>query len=137
MEVMYAEGDYEVEKVEDVRELNGEIGYFVKWKGWPSESNSWVAACDMCCAELINEFEKREKPSISKKFSAFKRGYQAEKILEAFCDDNKVTSFLIKFQEKEKPEKVSSKVANVECSQMVIKFYENQIEWIPRDWYFL
>lgn len=126
--MLYAEGDYEVEKVVDVRVLDGEVGYLVKWKGWSSESNSWVAAADMMCAELIDEFEKSNPNKISSKYNPFKRGYKAENILKAVLDENKIY-FLIKFEEKEEAEYVTSKVANVECTEKVIEYYQKKIEW--------
>lgn len=126
--MLYADGDYEVEKVVDVRELDGEIGYLVKWKGWPSESNSWVAAADMMCAELIDEFEKNNPKKISMKYDPFKRGYKAETIVSAVSYETRIY-FLIKFEEKEEAEYVTSKVANVKCTEKVIEYYQKKIEW--------
>ncbi|KAL5288873.1 HP1A.2 family protein [Megaselia abdita] len=130
---MDAEEDYEVEKVVDIRELNGEIGYFVKWKGWPEETNSWVAAKDMMCGELIDEFEKTGKSQLSRKYNPFQRGFQAERIIRAVLDDKNQIFFEIKFYEKERPELVSSKVANVQVTKMVIDYYQQKIEWHPEN----
>ena len=38
---------YRVEKVWRKRKHNGDVEYFVKWKGYPDKFNSWVAESDI------------------------------------------------------------------------------------------
>lgn len=50
---------YEVEKILDrIVTENGEVYYFLKWKDYSSEENSWQIASDLNCPLLIVEFEK-------------------------------------------------------------------------------
>ncbi len=65
-DLIEGEEHYEVEKVLNSRQRNvrgrqGELSrrvtdYFVKWKGYGPESNSWVREDDMNTDELIEEF---------------------------------------------------------------------------------
>uniref|UniRef100_A0A1I7TN95 Chromo domain-containing protein n=1 Tax=Caenorhabditis tropicalis TaxID=1561998 RepID=A0A1I7TN95_9PELO len=50
--------DWEVEKIVDSR--NNEEEYFVKWKGFGAEHNSWVEKSDLNCPIKIEEYKKRE-----------------------------------------------------------------------------
>uniref|UniRef100_A0A1I7TN96 Chromo domain-containing protein n=1 Tax=Caenorhabditis tropicalis TaxID=1561998 RepID=A0A1I7TN96_9PELO len=50
--------DWEVEKIVDSR--NNEEEYFVKWKGFGAEHNSWVEKSDLNCQIKIEEYKKRE-----------------------------------------------------------------------------
>jgi hypothetical protein len=45
-----------VEHVEDVRNKDGQTQYLVKWKGYSSLENSWVAETDFNETEVIEEF---------------------------------------------------------------------------------
>ena len=45
-ETVQDDGDYEVERVEDIRNKDGETQYLVKWKGYSALENSWVAETD-------------------------------------------------------------------------------------------
>ena len=55
---------YEVEKVLKRRIKNGQIQYFLKWKGYPDSDNSWVPASNVT-TDLIREFEKTTASSSS------------------------------------------------------------------------
>lgn len=61
---------YEVEKVVDKRFHKGKVEYLLKWKGYPSEENTWEAEDSLECPELLQEYEKRrrlEKQSVEVK----------------------------------------------------------------------
>ncbi|CAO1294525.1 unnamed protein product, partial [Diamesa serratosioi] len=49
--------EWVVEKIVDKRQKNGKIEYLLKWKGWPSASNTRQQPSRMNCDELIREFE--------------------------------------------------------------------------------
>lgn len=54
--------DYEVEEVLDRRRRKGELQYLVKWRGWSTDYNQWVAEADMAGAEELREaFDSRPK----------------------------------------------------------------------------
>jgi transposase InsO family protein len=53
---------YEVEEVKDKRAIKGKAHYLVKWTGWPSEYNQWVAEEDMANAHrVIRSFERSRR----------------------------------------------------------------------------
>ena len=43
---------YDVEKVLKTRRRNGQIEYYVKWKGYPDEFNSWIDSCSLVSANV-------------------------------------------------------------------------------------
>jgi hypothetical protein len=54
--------EWEVQEVRDVRTLDGELHYLVKWTGWPSEYDSWEPAEHLASApKKIQEFERSKK----------------------------------------------------------------------------
>jgi len=55
------EDEWEVEAIINKREANGETEYFVKWKDWNHEANTWEPLEHLGCHELIEEYEHSEK----------------------------------------------------------------------------
>ncbi|KAG8958196.1 hypothetical protein FRC03_009360 [Tulasnella sp. 419] len=56
--------EYEIEAVlraKKGRIFPGEMAYFVKWKGYDSDENSWVAERDFNAHDLLDEFWKRNE----------------------------------------------------------------------------
>ena len=43
---------YDVEKVIKKRRRNGNIEYYVKWKGYPDKFNSWIDSCSLGSANV-------------------------------------------------------------------------------------
>lgn len=52
-----ADFEYIVERIVDRRRNKDFIEYKVKWKGTDESKNTWEAADDLDCEELINSFE--------------------------------------------------------------------------------
>lgn len=48
--------EYEVESILDKRMKNGEVEYFVKWKGWEDEDNTWEPEDNLSCKDIIDQF---------------------------------------------------------------------------------
>lgn len=54
------EVDYEVEKIVDQKEVDGAIMYYVKWKNWSNEDNTWEPLENLVGAEkAVENFKSR------------------------------------------------------------------------------
>jgi len=157
---MSDEEEYEVESIVDKRIRRGKVEYLVKWKGWEDPSdNTWETVANMDCSELIEEYEKThsggdaepakkkaekrksgvDEPAAKKhkgqsdgKSKGFGRGLSAEKIIGATNDPGELY-FLIKWVGSEEADLVAAKEANVKIPQIVIKFYEERLNWYEDD----
>ena len=147
------EEEYVVEKVVDKRITKaGKVEYYLKWKGYGNEDNTWEPVENLDCHELIKEFEaqadkkksetgsgKRKPNSASDKSQkkskseddrprGFDRGLEPERIIGA-TDSSGDLMFLIKWKSSDEADLVPAKEANLKCPQTVIKFYEERLTW--------
>jgi len=145
--------EYVVEKILDKRMNGNKVEYFLKWKGYPDSENTWEPEENLDCPEMISEFEikyNKEKTETDKKRKlngaegasevpakkkaeddrprGFDRGLKPDKIIGA-TDSSGDLMFLIKWKGCDEADLVSSKIANLKCPQIVIKFYEERLTW--------
>lgn len=144
--------EYEVESIVEKRLKKGVPQYLVKWKGWPAEDNTWEPLENLEeSLDLVEAFDKQlnndsqktgekrkaepEKKSAKKPASrpkGFCRNLPAEKIMGATNDPGELY-FLIKWTGTEETDLVAAKEANIKIPQVVIKFYEDRLNWYEDD----
>jgi hypothetical protein len=52
------EEEYEVEEILDSKYIQGNLHYYVKWKGYPNSENSWLIANDVHAPDLLENFHQ-------------------------------------------------------------------------------
>ncbi|XP_047490944.1 chromobox protein homolog 3-like [Penaeus chinensis] len=148
--------EFIVEKILDKRIRNGIVEYYLKWKGYGDGDSTWEPETHLECSQLINEYEKKEKEKATQEkkesekrspkipsndvkikgkivknvnsLSGFDQGFEPDKILGATNAEGTL-KFLMQWKDSELQELVPASQANVRCPQIVIKFYEERLNW--------
>jgi hypothetical protein len=152
------EEEYEVETIVEKRIRKGKTEYLVKWKNWEDPAdNTWEPVANLECPEIIAAYEKKhgggdkdsaapapkgdkrkstieaadsakKKAKVESRPKGFSRGLNPEKIIGATNDPGELY-FLIKWKGSDEADLVPAKEANVKIPQVVIKFYEERLNW--------
>ncbi|KAH8877504.1 Chromobox protein 3 isoform 2 [Schistosoma japonicum] len=123
------EEEFEVEGILDIRTINGEPEYLIKWKGHSPSKNTWEPQSNLNCPVLLRRFLDKHaatEPTIATipegvEPYGFDRGLAPDFIDMVTKKDNELY-FLIKCQVRDV---VPAAQANIRCPQIVIKFYES------------
>jgi len=143
--------EFIVDKILDKRSKNGKIEYYLSWKGFGPEENTWEPRENLDCPDLIKLFEdnrrkgdkakraapkstddpaakKAKHPTEDARPRGFERGLQPERIIGA-TDSSGELIFLIKWKGSDEADLVPARQANMKSPQVVIQFYEERLSW--------
>lgn len=114
------EESYEVEAIMGLREVTGRTEYKVRWKGWSSKYDSWLAEDELNCPDLLKRFlttlEKLEK----------QEDWQVEDILDSRGKKGKI-EYLILWKDWGPKYNTWEPEENLEgCKDILERFHKKQ-----------
>lgn len=129
---------FTVEKIVDSRTSKGKKEYLIKWEGFDDKDNTWEAAKNILCKELIDEFEKNKKQKTSKKVKPSTISIEISNewhddvshIESVYKDDasNSLKCDII-FTNNSKIS-VDNKQAHLKCPIKLLEYYEKNINFV-------
>ena len=139
---------YEVEQIDDDREIKGKKQYFIKWRNFPTSDNTWEPEENLDCPDLIARYEEAKKHRIKENNNGIKmasdvqgtilptgagpvgfaRGLKPEKIMGATDATGKLY-YLIKWEQSDRCDLVKNTDAHERCPNLVIRYLEERLTW--------
>uniref|UniRef100_A0A5K3EKJ0 Chromo domain-containing protein n=1 Tax=Mesocestoides corti TaxID=53468 RepID=A0A5K3EKJ0_MESCO len=126
-------GELEVEKILDLRVVDGKEEFLVKWRSCDVSENSWEPLENLNCPRKLRAFfiqrSLNEQVKVAVKTNpespyGFDRGLAPSYISMVTRQDGELY-FLIKWKGLAEMDVVPASQANVRCPQIVIGFYES------------
>ncbi|PIO75955.1 chromo' (CHRromatin Organization MOdifier) domain protein [Teladorsagia circumcincta] len=77
--------EYIVEKILDKRVRRGKVEYYIQWKGYGPDDNTWEPAEQCDCASLIAEFERTHKKSSKTSSQNSRKRKRSVSSLQCYC----------------------------------------------------
>lgn len=113
--------EYEVEEIVDKKTRKKKVFYYIKWKGFPSDQNTWEPEKNLKCFDLIDGFHERYKQRKAKEREqlSLKNKKNVEKILDKSVEDERV-SYLVKWKGEEENSWVLHK--NLNCTNLIDEY---------------
>ncbi|KAK9760188.1 Chromobox protein 3, variant 2 [Basidiobolus ranarum] len=82
---------YVVEKVVNHRKRGGKTQYFLKWKGYPEEDNTWEDEDNLFCHELIEAYLKNKESAKNTPGTKNSRGKSAKRAKTDSSDEEEAS----------------------------------------------
>lgn len=142
-------GAHIVEKILKKRSRKHKLEYFLKWKHFSDEHNTWEPQKNLNCVKLINEFEKSLK--VAKKKKKIKANeINTSDLLTSICkpmrehvdkvpekiisvtkdDQNGTLYYFMKWKDLDEFSLVMAEEVNIICPKIVLNFYEERFNWL-------
>ncbi|ODM89351.1 Chromobox protein 5 [Orchesella cincta] len=119
-EVTDEDGEYEVEKILEMRKRRGERQFLIKWKGYHRARSTWEPEQHLSCKDLIKEFKEREEEE--------EEEYEVEKLLKV-RSGKKGREFLVKWKGYGLNDASWEPEAHLSCKDLIKAFKEKEEEY--------
>ncbi|CAG9770701.1 unnamed protein product [Ceutorhynchus assimilis] len=136
------DSEYEVEKIIDKKITKGVTSYLIRWKGYGPDSDTWEPENTLDCAELIEDFKKKQKSKSKKDDKAGKKkkpskkddepeeswdeneDFEVDRILDVYFHKNGKKDFLVSWKGYGSSANSWEPEDNMDCKDLIAKYME-------------